>query len=329
MGKYLSMNSKENLKDAVKISVAVITYNHERFIGRAIDSILMQKVDANLEIVVGEDCSTDKTRDILMNYYYKYPLKFKLLIREKNIGPVANWLDVLLSCEGKYIAILEGDDYWINKTKLQKQIDILENDENIAGVYHAVKVIDENGRDVNTVPQNGRDFDTINDFINSKYFIPTPSIMFRNFYLKSNINEIKKLYSNLNWVGDYQNDLVICSYGKYRYLNKIMAVYRNNLTGGNTFSSLNLKERLKEGIQARKNGDAYFKFKYHQLFKLSIREFKIEPFIPLIKSRKYFSALYHFTYLNLYEKNLLIKYLYKIYYKKLLQKTIHYVEKMF
>lgn len=109
------------------ISVCMITYNHADYIAAALDSILMQNGDFKLEIIIGEDCSTDSTRDILLVYREKYPDIVRLLLHEKNVGMNQNFIQTLQACQGEYIAILEGDDYWIDTLKLQKQLNFLES----------------------------------------------------------------------------------------------------------------------------------------------------------------------------------------------------------
>lgn len=110
----------------MKVSVGLITYNHEKFIAQALDSILMQVTDFDYEIVVGEDFSSDKTRMILDEYYQRYPEKIKLIYRNENIGLKKNFIDILLNCNGKYVAVLSGDDYWTDVNKLQRQYEFLE-----------------------------------------------------------------------------------------------------------------------------------------------------------------------------------------------------------
>ena len=109
------------------VSVFVMVYNHEKYINQAIDGILMQKTNFDIEIVVGEDYSTDNSRQILLQYQNKFPGKFNLLLHEKNIGAQKNQTVLLNNCDGEYIAICEGDDYWTDPLKLQKQVDFLEN----------------------------------------------------------------------------------------------------------------------------------------------------------------------------------------------------------
>ncbi len=110
----------------IKVNVCVITYNHEEFIEKALASILNQKADFDFDIVIGDDCSSDKTKEIILKYKQRYPDLIRILFSEKNIGMRENFLRSLKACKGKYIAILEGDDYWTDEYKLQKQFDYLE-----------------------------------------------------------------------------------------------------------------------------------------------------------------------------------------------------------
>ena len=105
----------------------MLTYNHERFIAQAIESVLMQETNFPIELVIGEDCSTDGTREIVRWYAALYPETVCALLPEKNIGVHANFDAVLKNCRGTYIAMLEGDDYWTSTNKLQSQVDFLDS----------------------------------------------------------------------------------------------------------------------------------------------------------------------------------------------------------
>jgi glycosyltransferase involved in cell wall biosynthesis len=112
--------------DQPMVSVAVITYNHEQFIAQAIESVLMQETAFVVELVIGEDCSTDGTRRIVQAYATKYPNVIRALRPEKNMGMAKNYEAVWQASRGKYIAWLEGDDYWRSPQKLQKQVALME-----------------------------------------------------------------------------------------------------------------------------------------------------------------------------------------------------------
>jgi hypothetical protein len=111
----------------MKLSVAMITYNHERFIGQALESVLAQKVNFDYEIVIGEDYSTDGTRAVILDFQRRYPKRIVLLLREGNIGAIRNFAETITVCHGQYLAILEGDDYWTCTNKLQRQVDFLDS----------------------------------------------------------------------------------------------------------------------------------------------------------------------------------------------------------
>lgn len=108
------------------ISVVVVTYNQAETIGRTLDSILMQQCHVPFEIIIGEDCSTDNTRDICQTYAKQHPDIIRLICNEKNKGIVDNYYDCLLACRGKYIADCAGDDFWIDAQKLEKEVRVME-----------------------------------------------------------------------------------------------------------------------------------------------------------------------------------------------------------
>jgi len=108
------------------ISVVVVTYNQAETIGRTLDSILMQQCHVPFEIVIGEDCSTDNTRDICQTYAQQHPNTIRLICNERNKGIVDNYYDCLLACRGKYIADCAGDDFWIDAQKLEKEVCVME-----------------------------------------------------------------------------------------------------------------------------------------------------------------------------------------------------------
>jgi len=129
----------------ILVSVCCITYNHDKYIAQAIEGFLMQKTSFNYEIIIGEDFSMDKTRTILEEYKSKYPDKIQVLTRDENIGALRNFSNVLENAKGKYIAFCDGDDYWIDPLKLQKQVDFLEHNPDYVICCHYSKVINDLG----------------------------------------------------------------------------------------------------------------------------------------------------------------------------------------
>ena len=167
------------------VSIALITRNHEKYISQAIESVLTQNAAFDIEIVVGEDRSDDRTGSILRDYQKKHN-NIIILPRDQRIGMAKNFTDTIDHCQGKYIAYLEGDDYWTDAGKLQRQVDFLEKDENQKFCYHLVEIYDQQkGRKVGIMPDEKlRTNLTINDIL-ERNFIGTSSLVFRNHVIKN------------------------------------------------------------------------------------------------------------------------------------------------
>lgn len=121
------------------VSVHMITFNHEQHIGKAIEGVMMQKTDFEFELVIGEDCSQDKTREICFEYQKKYPDKIRVLWWHENVNNLGgNAPRTLIRCRGKYIAFCEGDDFWTDPLKLQKQVDVFRQNPNVAICFGGV-----------------------------------------------------------------------------------------------------------------------------------------------------------------------------------------------
>lgn len=142
--------------DAPQVSVCLITYNHEKFIRRAIESVLRQKVNFKFEIVVGEDNSSDRTREICKKLAKENPDLINLKLRNradviyrygKPTG-ISNMIKTLEDCKGKYIALLEGDDYWTCTHKLQFQYDLMESQANYSAVFHDTHIVSADDKQI-------------------------------------------------------------------------------------------------------------------------------------------------------------------------------------
>ncbi|WP_175633423.1 glycosyltransferase family 2 protein [Pedobacter ghigonis] len=170
----------ESLNNEITVSVCCITYNQEKYIAQAIEGFLLQKTDFKIEILIGEDYSTDNTRQIIQNYQSKHPDLIKILSGEKNAGGVKNLLNVLKNATGKYLAFCDGDDYWTDADKLQKQVDFLKDNQDFVACSHYSRVIDDKDETCyvakNIVPLEY----TFDDFlIGKKEETRTSSLVFR------------------------------------------------------------------------------------------------------------------------------------------------------
>lgn len=138
------------------VTVVITTYNQEHYIRKAIDSVLAQKTDFDFEIYITEDCGTDGTRAILQEYAAKYPQRIRLNLRDKNVGISHNWYEGLCAAKGEFVCTLEGDDWWRDEHKLQKQADFLRSHPEYLAVSHTLLLTDDEGNTYGTLPDDKR-----------------------------------------------------------------------------------------------------------------------------------------------------------------------------
>jgi glycosyltransferase involved in cell wall biosynthesis len=220
------------------VSVAVITYNHSKYIRQALDSILMQKVDFEYEIVVGDDCSPDDTQDILREYQALYPDKFKMILRDKNIGGTKNGYDVKMHCTGKYVAHLEGDDYWIDQNKLQKQVDFLNANPEYIGTAHKMIMVGEGGQKLTQqyYPDCKDRIYTLDHY--GRGLLPghAATLVYRNIY-REHKYDYSIFYKAHDIIGDRTLALILAGLGNIYCFDEKMSCYRYVTNQGTSFSA--------------------------------------------------------------------------------------------
>ena len=210
-----------------KVSVCVITYNHEKYISQCLQSVIDQKTDFYFEVIVSDDCSTDRTREICMSYQNRYPDKIRFFLNEKNKGMIRNFIDTLNLCGGKYIAICEGDDYWIDPFKLRKQCEYLEANPEFGLVFTDADHLHEaNNKLIRAYDKTFRRHIPTGDVLNELIYgdpYKTCTSLFRNCLIENYNN----LFINNNFkMGDYPLWLFIAGKAKVGYINESTAVYR-------------------------------------------------------------------------------------------------------
>lgn len=141
-----------NMRNLPSVSVIIITYNHEKYIGQALESVLNQKTDFPFEVWVGDDASTDATPRIVHTYQEQWQDKLHVIFRKENTGASANLYDLLQHAAAPYIAFLEGDDYWLDGKKLQKQYDFLTSHPEYTGCTHECRFVDGDGQALEAKP---------------------------------------------------------------------------------------------------------------------------------------------------------------------------------
>lgn len=207
------------------VSVWMLTYNHEQYLEQAIESILMQKTDFPIEIVIGDDCSTDSTREIISQYEKAYPSIIKPILRPTNIGINRNFVDTWGKCKGKYIALLEGDDYWTDGNKLQDQFDFLEKNPEFVLCYHNTREVNEISGSEKLTNKNDSPVTTLAQLLEKGWYIRTGSIFLRNC-----ITEFPDWFYRFQST-DYMMQILAAEKGDFAYLNKETNVYRRHENG--------------------------------------------------------------------------------------------------
>ena len=209
------------------VSIFSLAYNHEAFIEKAIESWLMQRTNFRFEAVIGEDNSTDRTREIVFAYAEKYPDIIRVVTSDSNVGMRANSQRTRDACKGKYLAFCEGDDYWTDPTKLQQQVDFLEANPDFSICFHdAIVLWDDKSKIPDYfVPKNQKEVSTTEDVIEN-WFIPTASMILRKDYIEELPDWMKHVYN-----GDWAIQLILSTKGKIKYIDELMSVYRKNEGG--------------------------------------------------------------------------------------------------
>jgi len=223
-----------------KVSCHVITYNHINYIQRCIDGILMQETDFDFEIVIGDDVSTDGTREIVERYAAEYPHIIKLNLRQKRgsgIPGKENFVSTLEMCTGEYISLCDGDDYWTDTLKLQKQVDFLEKNKDYVLCFHKVNILKTDGTItsdfITRLPDN---YESRQDLVMNANYIHTPSVLFKNIIGE----ELYSIEFQESPIGDYFLYIILTQYGKIGYIDEPMAVYRHNVGVYSSLSKLNM-----------------------------------------------------------------------------------------
>jgi glycosyltransferase involved in cell wall biosynthesis len=220
------ISDRTRLPEAPLVSVTMLAYRHEQFIAQAIESVVGQQCDFPFELIIGEDCSPDRTREIVLDYQRRYPHLIRVLISDRNVGMQANAARCGAASRGKYGAACEGDDYWCDTTKLARQVALFEQQSDCVLVFHAAKTIDvETGREGITGRRSpySRLMRTEEIILGDGGFIPTASIMLKG------VPGLSPDWVTNAVVPDYAIQLCAASLGRVAYIDRAMSVWRINV----------------------------------------------------------------------------------------------------
>jgi len=214
---------------STKISVVVTAYNHEKYIGQCLDGILQQKGSFVLEVILGDDCSADRTRQIMHDYCEKFPGTFVLLPATKNMGIHNNIKRCLAACSGDYIAFCEGDDYWTDTHKLAKQAEFLESHPDYSLCFNAVIVYCQNENRYEPFAEQlslEKDTLTTEDLVEYNYIGNLSTCMYRTSIIRQLPEEIYNRF-----LADWVLNMACGRMGKIGFIRDWMSVYRRHSKG--------------------------------------------------------------------------------------------------
>jgi len=277
------------------VSISCITYNHENFIRDAIEGFLIQKTTFPVEILIHDDASTDKTASIVKEYAEKHSDLIIPIFQTENQysqgnKPLANF--VFPRARGKYIALCEGDDYWTDPLKLQKQVDFLEANPDFKLCFHNATIKwDNNSKpDSYFCAVDQKPVSTIEDVIKG-WFIPSASMVFR----REAIMPLPGWFSNV-YNGDWALQMLAASKGKIGYLNETMSVYRKQ--PGNLSATIKSEFIWMQRIKLLHYFNLYTSFKYNDIINERI-DTLIKEYNQIIKTPKsIFAKLFSYSYMK-------------------------------
>jgi glycosyltransferase involved in cell wall biosynthesis len=280
------------------LSIVMIAYDMERFIRQAIDSVLAQRVDFDYELVIGEDRSTDRTREIILEYAARWPDRIRPILRDVNLGMNRNFVETLRQARGRFVALLDSDDYWTSPDKLQRQMDFLRSHPECSICFHNTLVVYEDGS-VPTHPFHvarpehlisrrvPKPISTLADLAAGN-FIQTGSVMFR-----------AGLYDALpDWylempTFDWPLHVLNAEHGSIGYIDELLGAYRVHPAG---FWSMQMaRYRQLSDIESMIHGyqliDRYTRRRYHDTIREQLRPLHRRGADAQLANGRRFSAL--------------------------------------
>lgn len=281
----------------IMVSVWCLAYNHEKYIRDCLEGFVNQKTNFKFEVIVHDDASTDSTADIIKEYADKYPDIIKPILQKENqyskgVNIIKEYIKPNL--RGKYVAVCEGDDYWCNNTKLQTQVDILENHLEYVACVHQTKVVNcINHRESSVVSYiDSRIIDILDVFKNDGPVYQISSLLYRKEVIAEEPSFI--YFSNIIW--DYPFQVFLALKGQVFFINKVMSVYRLYTAGS---WSLRNKGRnadisfMKSMILILQAVDEYSNYKYHSfvdghVLKFEYMIWRIAPTFKLLKTTRFY-----------------------------------------
>jgi len=283
---------------SVLVSVNCTTYNHEDYIADAIEGFLMQETDFEYEILIHDDASTDRTAEIIRKYEEKYPDLIKPIYQTENqlsrddISRMSYTFNTKRA-KGKYIAMCEGDDYWTDPNKLQKQVDYMEEHPGCSMTFHAAEWVYEDDSSLNKTRRTFKENYKVNAdeaIIAGGHMYPTASAVYRKKFVESPPD----FYFNAP-TGDDALILVLLQYGYFYYINEVMAVHRKNVPGSWNDRVFNVKEKYISFYKEKNNMLEEFNIYTNYIYQDAVKKRK------MINNRALFSKVNTVEDINIFQ----------------------------
>lgn len=244
----------------IMTSICMITYNHEKFIGEAIVGVLMQKTNFEYELIIANDCSPDKTDEIVNEYINTHPKgnRIRYFSHKQNLGMIPNFVFAMQQCQGKYIALCEGDDYWIDPYKLQKQVDFLEANADYGLVYGKARIYNQKtGKFVGIKGSiEGEKFETE---IVRYHKNATPTVLLRKDLFEMMLEDLKITMIEEGQMSDSVIKYWFTNNSRVKFMDDFFAVYRE--LEESACHTTDKKKQIQMGIKGF-DMKLFFLFKY-------------------------------------------------------------------
>jgi len=263
---------------SIKVTVVVLTYNHERFIAKALESILNQEIDFKFQIIVADDGSQDETNNIVDDFTKRFPDSFSLIGEATNQGVRRNIFNCISEIKGEYIAILDGDDFWSDKEKLQIQVDFLDQNQDFNGVFHDAEIIHVDSAQeqlFNKKKYYSQSYvykDEIHptDLVSRSMILPSSSALLRS----SVLGTVDKSLLVDNYSMLWKLTCFAIKRSKFHFINAPMSVYHNHSKG--ISKGDNDKYHLSHILFFEKLlQDDYYKYTRYDIYRAMVNEYKI------------------------------------------------------
>ena len=255
----------------MKINVILITYNHAHYICQALESILMQKLGYEVEIIVADDCSTDNTVDIIKEYEDKTPFRFTFLHKECNVGYNKNYRQAFAACTGDYVAIMEGDDYWLKSNHLQNHIDFLDRFPDSPMSYNRhLRLFEDQNREEIFDWNGAEDYErvTTEQLAMGNRIGNLSCCVFRGEHIRNLDPELFDME-----IADWMLGMYMGQFGPLLYLKDVTSAYRIHDNG--QWSRMTEREQFIRIIELINLYDKYFNYRYTEFFTKHKRRLEI------------------------------------------------------